>query len=77
MKYIPLKYTLIFPLFLLIFSFVFRDVPECSGMFYVPDFIDGPLDVAKKYVETYFPSNAAARNLEEEVQKTLNSMEKI
>ena len=26
------------------------------------------LDVAKKYVETYSPSNAAARNLEEEVQ---------
>ena len=36
------------------------------------------LDVAKKYVETYSPSNAAARNLEEEVQtnpkpKTQNS----
>ena len=26
------------------------------------------LDVAKKYVETYSPSNAAARNLEDEVQ---------
>ena len=26
------------------------------------------LDVAKKYAETYSPSNAAARNLEEEVQ---------
>ena len=26
------------------------------------------LDVAKKYVETYSPSSAAARNLEEEVQ---------
>ena len=26
------------------------------------------LDVAKKYVETYSPSNAAAQNLEEEVQ---------
>ena len=29
------------------------------------------LDVAKKYVETYSPSNAAAQNLEEEVQKNL------
>ena len=48
------KYThffFIFPLFLLIFSFVFRVVPECSGMFrdvpecsvmfHVPGFIDG------------------------------------
>ena len=26
------------------------------------------LDVAKKYAETYSPSNVAARNLEEEVQ---------
>ena len=26
------------------------------------------LDVAKKYVETYSPSNAVARNLGEEVQ---------
>ena len=34
------------------------------------------LGVAKKYVETYSPSNAAARNLEEEVQKTQNSIEK-
>ena len=24
-------------------SGMFQDVPECSGMFHVPDFIDGPL----------------------------------
>ena len=33
-----------------------------------PDTKNHSLDVAKKYVETYSPSNAAARNLEEEVQ---------
>ena len=33
-----------------------------------PDTKTHSLDVAKKYVETYSPSSAAARNLEEEVQ---------
>ena len=23
---------------------MFRNVPECSGMFHVPDFIDGPYE---------------------------------
>jgi len=33
-----------------------------------PDTKNHSLDVAKKYVETYSPSSAAARNLGEEVQ---------
>jgi len=27
---------------------MFRDVPECSGMFHVPGFIDGPLGMIKQ-----------------------------
>ena len=29
------------------FFFMFRDVPACSGMFHVPDFIDGHQNVLR------------------------------
>ena len=30
---------------------MFRDVQECSGMFHVPDFIDGQLDITKTNIK--------------------------
>ena len=29
---------------------MFRDVPECSGMFHVPDFIDGHRAVVPEHI---------------------------
>ena len=32
-------------IFIFACSGMFRNVPACSGMFHVPDFIDGPIEV--------------------------------